>query len=101
MDDRNRNDTLATVPGRELTVTDTSRKTIVVNGREHSFLGDEIGRGELARLAFPAIGMGREGALTVAYENGPEGARHGLLGNGRTTRVLDGQTFSVSLCDKS
>jgi hypothetical protein len=91
-------------PGRALTVTETKaadRKTIIVNGREHAYDGDEIGRGELARLAFPTIGVAGDSALTVAYDNGPEGARHGLLGSGRTTRVLDGQAFSVSLCDKS
>jgi len=93
-----------TAPGRALTVADTNArdyKTIVVNGREHPFVGDEIGRGELARLAFPTVTLAGQSALTVAYDHGPEGASHGLLGSGRTTRVLDGQTFSVSLCDKS
>lgn len=97
-------DSTDTAPGRSLTVADTNggaRKTIVVNGREHAFVGDEIGCGELARLAFPALDVGGDSALTVAYDNGPEGARHGLLASGRTTRVLSGQTFSVSVCDKS
>ena len=104
MEDDTSNDAYARDSGRDLTLANANggdRKTIVVNGREHAFVGEEIGRGELARLAFPVLGMAGDGALTVAYDNGPEGARHGLLASGRTTRVLDGQTFSVSVCDKS
>lgn len=104
MNDTTEQDSTDTAPGRSLAIADTNggdRKTIVVNGREHPFVGHEIGRGELARLAFPALGAAGDSALTVAYDNGPEGARHGLLASGRTTRVLDGQTFSVSVCDKS
>ena len=103
MEDDTSNDAPARESGRGLTLADTSAgsKTIVVNGREHAFVGDEIGRGELARLAFPTIGGAGDSALTVAYDHGPVGAHHGLLGGGRTTRVLDGQTFSVSICDKS
>lgn len=90
--------------GHALMVADTppsGGRTIVVNGREHAFEGDAIGRDELARIAFPTIGAASSSALTVTYDNGPEGQRHGLLGIGSTTRVLEGQTFSVSLCDKS
>lgn len=89
--------------GRSLVVDNTgpATRTIVVNGRQHRFTGDEIGRNELARLAFPGIDTGTRGALTVAYDRGAVEAPSGLLAAGRTTRVLDGQTFSVSLTDKS
>lgn len=100
MNDNNGNNAASTAPAGALVIAGDCKK-IVVNGREHAFAGDEIGRGELARLAFPALGAGEESALTVAYDHGPHEGRHGLLGSGRTTRVLDGQTFSVSLCDKS
>lgn len=90
-------------PGRSLMVDNTGPATrnIVVNGRQHRFAGDEIGRDDLARLAFPGIDGGRGSALTVAYDRGAVEAPSGLLAAGRTTRVLDGQTFSVSLTDKS
>ncbi len=76
-------------------------KTIVVNGREHRFAGEEIGRTDLARLAFPAMETAGRGALTVAYDRGPMDAPSGILSSERKTRVLDGQTFSVSRTDKS
>ena len=76
-------------------------KTIVVNGREHRFAGEEIGRTDLARLAFPAMETASRGALTVAYDRGPVEAPSGILSSERKTRVLDGQTFSVSRTDKS
>jgi hypothetical protein len=104
MNDRPETAGAASNSGRALMVADTERssgKTIIVNGREHGFEGDKIGRDELARIAFPTIGAASSSALTVTYDNGPEGQRHGLLGIGSTTRVLEGQTFSVSLCDKS
>jgi hypothetical protein len=104
MNDGLENDSTGISSGRALMVADTKPsggKTIVVNGRENRFEGDTIGRDELARIAFPTIGTGSSSALTVTYDNGPEGQRHGLLGVGSTTRVLEGQTFSVSLCDKS
>lgn len=104
MNDEHENDGTGAGSGRALMVADTTPsacKTIVVNGREHGFDGDTIGRDELARIAFPTIGAASSSALTVTYDNGPEGQRHGLLGIGSTTRVLEGQTFSVSLCDKS
>lgn len=81
--------------------TKSVEKTIVVNGREHRFAGSDIGRAELVRLAFPAMVGPVGSALTVAYDNGPANAPAGLLTAGRTTRVLDGQSFSVSLTDKS
>lgn len=88
--------------GRSLTRIDQHQtKTIVVNGRELPFAGEEIGRNELARLAFPNIGTGGQSSLTVAYDHGAAEAPSGLLTAGRTTRVLEGQTFSVSLTDKS
>jgi len=76
-------------------------KTIVVNGREHRFAGEEIGRTELSRIAFPAIETAGRGGLTVAYDRGPLEAPSGILSAERKTRVLDGQTFSVSRTDKS
>lgn len=90
-------------PGRALTTRDegATMKTIVVNGREHRFPGEEIGRGELALLAFPHVGAVGPSALTIAYDHGPSEAPCGLLAAGRQTRILDGQTFSVSLTDKS
>lgn len=78
-----------------------SIKTIVVNGRDHRFAGDEIGRYDLSRIAFPTIGTAGRGALTVAYDRGPLEAPSGILSADRKTRVLDGQTFSVSRTDKS
>ena len=78
-----------------------TEKAIVINGREHRFAGQEIGRDELARLAFPGMGASPGSALTVAYDHGPAEAPSGLVIPGRTTRVLDGQTFSVSQTDKS
>lgn len=89
-------------PGRSIAVQAAEpARTIVVNGREHAFAGDEIGRDELARLAFPHVPPAGGGALTVAYDNGPADAPSGLVAKGRTTRVLHGQTFSVSLTDRS
>jgi hypothetical protein len=79
----------------------TSAKTIVINGREHRFAGEEIGRTDLARMAFPAMDSASRGALTIAYDRGPVDAPSGILGSERKTRVLDGQTFSVSRTDKS
>ena len=88
--------------GRSLTVSSRApEKIIIVNGREHRFVGEEIDRNALARLAFPGMGTGGQSALTVAYDRGAAEAPSGLLTAGRTTRVLDGQTFSVSLTDKS
>lgn len=78
-----------------------SVKTIVVNGREHRFAGEEIGRSDLARLAFPTMETAGRGALTVAYDRGPSEAPSGILPAERKTRVLEGQTFSVSRTDKS
>lgn len=88
--------------GRAVVLSDgPTGRTIVVNGREHRFEGEEIGRDELARLAFPGVGPSTGGSLTVAYDHGPAEAPSGLIVPGRTTRVLEGQTFSVSQTDKS
>lgn len=89
--------------GRALTVVTTRsvEKTIIVNGRKHRFAGPEIDRATLVRLAFPSMVGPTNSALTVAYDNGPANAPAGLLTANRTTRVLDGQSFSVSLTDKS
>jgi hypothetical protein len=89
-------------PSRALALrsTEDTTKTILVNGREHPYAGDQIGRTELVRLAFPDL-SGTNGAVTVAYDHGPLDAPTGLLGGDRTTRVLQGQTFSVSCTDKS
>lgn len=97
------NDNVDQPKGQALAVVDTDRggKTIVVNGREHRFAGGEIGRAELASLAFPGTGPSVGSSLTVAYDHGPLEAPAGLIVPGRTTKVLDGQTFSVSQTDKS
>ncbi len=76
-------------------------KTIVVNGRSHLVLTSEIGRGELMALAFPGAANVDPGALTIAYDHGPSTAPSGLLAPDRPVRVLHGQTFSVTLTDKS
>jgi hypothetical protein len=76
-------------------------RTIVVNGRSHLFAGDEIGTRELARLAFPEQDGRSYAALTVAYEGGPLVAESGLMTGRTTTPVAEGQSFSVSLTDKS
>lgn len=76
-------------------------RTIVVNGRSHLFAGDEIGTKELARLAFPEQEGRSYAALTVAYEGGPLVAESGLMTGRTTTPVAEGQSFSVSLTDKS
>ncbi len=105
-DDTNKNETDA-APSRGTLITQhqetpaKTMKTILVNGREHRFAGEEIGRNELARLAFPAIETAGRGALTVAYDRGPLEAPSGILSVDRKTRVLEGQTFSVSRTDKS
>ncbi|MEG8049317.1 hypothetical protein QP178_05315 [Sphingomonas aurantiaca] len=102
-DDDNKNATDA-APSSAALITqhrETTAKTILVNGREHRFAGEEIGRNELARLAFPASETAGRGALTVAYDRGPLDAPSGILSAERKTRVLDGQTFSVSRTDKS
>ncbi len=102
-DNTHKNETDA-APSRGTLITqhqETPAKTILVNGREHRFAGEEIGRNELARLAFPAIETAGRGALTAAYDRGPLEAPSGILSAERKTRVLDGQTFSVSRTDKS
>ena len=102
-DDTNKNETDA-APSRGTLIMqhqETPAKTILVNGREHRFTGEEIGRNELARLAFPAIETPGRGALTVAYDRGPLEAPSGILSSERKTRVLEGQTLSVSRTDKS
>lgn len=76
-------------------------RTIVVNGRSHLFAGDEIGTKELAQLAFPEQDGRAYAALTVAYERGPLVAESGLMTGRTTTPVAEGQSFSVSLTDKS
>jgi len=106
MHDENENDihpAEGAASGRSLVIDSSAptTRTIVVNGRQHRFAGEEIGRTELARLAFPGMEGKAESALTVAYDRGVAEAPSGLLATGRTTRILDGQTFSVSLTDKS
>lgn len=76
-------------------------RTIVVNGRSHLFAGEEIGTKELARLAFPEQDGRSYAALTVAYEGGPLVAESGLMTGRTMTPVAEGQSFSVSLTDKS
>ncbi|NJR77507.1 hypothetical protein [Sphingomonas corticis] len=76
-------------------------RSIVVNGRSHLFAGDEIGTKDLARLAFPEQQGRSYAALTVAYEGGPLVAGSGLMTGRTTTPVAEGQSFSVSLTDKS
>lgn len=76
-------------------------RTIVVNGRSHLFAGDEIGTKDLARLAFPEQEGRSYAALTVAYEGGPLVAESGLMTGRTMTPVTEGQSFSVSLTDKS
>lgn len=87
---------IPTAPARDSTV-----RTIMVNGRSHLFAGDEIGTKDLARLAFPEQEGRSYAALTVAYEGGPLVAESGLMTGRTTTPVAEGQSFSVSLTDKS
>lgn len=79
----------------------TEMRSIVVNGRIHAHAGETIDRGELARLAFPGIAPTASQALTVAYDGGPSGFASGILPAGASTAIENGQTFSVSLTDKS
>jgi hypothetical protein len=83
------------------TVRTSAVRTIVVNGRSHLFTGDEIGTKDLARLAFPEQEGRSYAALTVAYEGGPLVAESGLMTGRTMTPVAEGQSFSVSLTDKS
>ncbi len=76
-------------------------RTIMVNGRSHLFAGDQIGTRDLARLAFPEQEGRSYAALTVAYEGGPLVAESGLMTGRTMTPVAEGQSFSVSLTDKS
>lgn len=88
--------------GRALTpIHAAAPKTIVVNGRTHPFDGNEIRRSELVKLAFPESRNDHGSALTVAYDYGPSSAPSGLIATDSPVRVLDGQTFNVSLTDKS
>lgn len=83
------------------TTTQTRVRTIVVNGAAHAFDGDTIDRGQLAALAFPDTAPSSTQGLTVAFRGGPPEASTGLLPVGRSAVVHQGQTFSVSITDKS
>lgn len=83
------------------TTTQTRVRTIVVNGAAHAFDGDTIDRNQLAALAFPDTQPGSTQGLTVAFRGGPPEASIGILPVGRSAVVHQGQTFSVSLTDKS
>lgn len=90
-----------TSPPATALVRSAAVRSIVVNGRSHLFAGDEIGTKDLARLAFPEQQGRSYAALTVAYEGGPLVAESGLMTGRTTTPVAEGQSFSVSLTDKS
>lgn len=76
-------------------------RTIVVNGRSLRFEGETIDRQQVARIAYPTIDAAAERSLTVAYNGSASGGPAGLLAAGQTTEVVNGQTFNVSLTDKS
>ena len=92
---------LGTPPPSGALVRTSTVRTIVVNGRSHLFAGEDIGPRDLARLAFPEQEGRSYAALTVAYEGGPLGAASGLMTGSVKTPVTEGQSFSVSLTDKS
>ncbi len=76
-------------------------RSIVVNGRSHVHAGDRISTHDLVRFAFPGADRLERSALTVAYDGGPLQAHSGLLAVNASTPITEGQSFSVSLTDKS
>lgn len=104
MEDIGRLNTASGDPPRVVRIQDTVDAgvlTIVVNGRKHRLHAKAISREELAGLAFPGARPSNERVLTVTYDHGPEEAPCGLLVPGRSTTIVDGQTFNVIQTDKS
>lgn len=104
MEDIGRLNTASGDPPRAVRIQDTpdaAALTIVVNGRKHRFHAKLISRDELANLAFPGARAASGRILTVTYDHGPEDAPCGLLVPGRSTTIVDGQTFNVIQTDKS
>lgn len=85
-------------------VADPDVRTILVNGRPCQVRGDEVSHHQLVRLAHPdastALRRG-DSAMTVTYLRGPAIAPEGILAPLERTRIVDGESFSVTRTDRS
>lgn len=75
--------------------------TIIVNGREKTVGGKEIGFDELVKLAFDNPPTGEFICFTITYRKA-EGSKHeGTLEEGGTVKSKNGTIFNVTATDKS
>ena len=82
--------------GVPVTQSDAAARTITINGRTHRIAADDIGHGQLVKLAYPDVDDEAASSLTVSYQNGPVQASEGLLTSYQRIPVSDGEAFVVA-----
>lgn len=75
--------------------------TIIVNGREKTVTGKEIGFNELVQLAFETPPTGQNICFTITYRKGQGNKPEGTLAEGEDVKVKKGTIFNVTATDKS
>ncbi len=74
--------------------------SIIVNGREKTFIGKEISFIQVIELAFDSYEEADNIVYTVSYSKG-EDKKEGTLTKGQTVRAKDGMIFNATRTDKS
>ena len=75
--------------------------TIIVNGREKTVSGKEIGFDELVRLAFEKPPTGQNICFTITFRKAMGNKPEGTLAEDDTVKVKKGTIFNVTATDKS
>ena len=75
--------------------------TIIVNAREKTFTGREIGFNQVVELAFGSVSPNPNIVYTVTYKRGEGNKPEGSMEKGDTVKVKDGMIFNVTQTDKS
>lgn len=75
--------------------------SIIVNGREKTVAGKEIGFEELVRLAFERPPTGQNICFTITFRKAKGNKPEGTLAEGDAVKVKKGTIFNVTATDKS
>lgn len=75
--------------------------TIVVNAREHKFIGDEISFEQVVEIAFGSVSSDPNVAYTVTYKRGHGNKPDGSMVKGDIIKVKEGMIFNATMTNKS